>query len=117
MNTRAMLLAAALALSAASQALPARAAGGVAVTPEMRRAMQGSFEQDCLKKEAEFARQGYTKAQVAAICRCAAQQTSALLNSQTVSHILTHGAMPEDMQRKVASATGGCIKSSRQIKK
>lgn len=117
MKTRAMMLAAALALLTASQALPARAAGGVAVTPEMRRAMQGSIEQDCLKKEAEFTRQGYTKAQVAAICRCAAQQTSALLNSQTVSHILAHGAMPEDMQRKVASATGGCIKSSRQLKK
>jgi uncharacterized protein (DUF2141 family) len=116
MKTRAMVLAAALALLTASQALPARAAEGVAVTPEMRRAMQGSIEQDCLKKEAEFARQGYSKAQVAAICRCAAQQTSALLNSQTVSHILSHGAMPEDMQRKVASATGGCIKSSRQLK-
>ena len=83
----------------------------------MRRAMQGSIEQDCLKKEAEFSRQGYSKAQVAAICRCAAQQTSALLNSQTVSHILTHGAMPEEMQRKVASATGGCIKSSQNLKK
>ena len=117
MKTRAMMLAAALALLTASQAEPARAAGGVAVTPEMRRAMQGRIEQDCLKKEAEFTRQGYSKAQVAAICRCAAQQTSALLNSQTVSHILTHGAMPEDMQRKVASATGGCIKSSRQLKK
>ena len=117
MKTRVMVLVAALALLTASQALPVRAAGGVAVTPEMRRAMQGKIEQDCLKKEAEFAKQGYSKAQVAAICRCAAQQTSALLNSQTVSHILTHGAMPEDMQRKVASATGGCIKSSRQLKK
>ena len=117
MKTRVMVLVAALALLTASQAEPARAAGGVAVTPEMRRAMQGSIEQDCLKKEAEFLAKGYSKAQVAAICRCAAQQTSALLNSQTVSHILTHGAMPEDMQRKVASATGGCIKSSRQLKK
>lgn len=117
MKTRVRLLATALALLAAFQALPARAAGGVAVTPEMRRAMQGSIEQDCLKKEAEFLAKGYSKAQVAAICRCAAQQTSALLNAQTVSHILTHGAMPEDMQRKVASATGGCIKSSRQLKK
>ena len=117
MKTRAMLLAAALGLLGASQALPARAADGVAVTPEMRRAMQGKIEQDCLNKEAEFARQGYSKVQVAAICRCAAQQTSALLNSQTVSHILTHGTMPEDMQRKVASATGGCIKSSQNLKK
>jgi uncharacterized protein (DUF2141 family) len=117
MKTRVRLLATALALLTAFQALPARAAGGVAVTPEMRRAMQGSIEQDCLKKEADFLAKGYSKAQVAAICRCAAQQTSALLNAQTVSHILTHGAMPEDMQRKVASATGGCIKSSRQLKK
>lgn len=117
MKTRAMLLAAALALLTASQALPARAAGGVAVTPEMRRTMQGRIEQDCLKKEAEFVQQGYTKAQVAAICRCAAQQTAALFNSQTVNHILAHGTMPEDMQRKVASATGGCIKSSRQLRK
>jgi len=114
---RAMVLAAVLGLLSASPALPALAAGGVAVTPEMRRAMQGRIEQDCLTKEAEFTRQGYSKAQVEAICRCAAQQTSALLNSQTVSHILAHGTMPEDMQRKVASATGGCIKSSRQLNK
>jgi hypothetical protein len=111
MKTMAMLLV------ALTLATPAWAAGTMVVTPEMRRAMQGKIEQECLQKEAEFAQKGYSKGQIAAICRCAAQQTAALFNSQTVSHILTHGTMPEDMQRKVASATGGCIKSSRTLNK
>jgi hypothetical protein len=95
----------------------AQAAGGVTVTPQMRQAMQARMHEECLAKEGEFARQGYSKAQIAAICKCSTQQTAALLNSQTVNHILTTGAMPAEMQRKVASATAGCIRSSGNIKK
>ena len=95
----------------------ARAAEGIAVTPQMRQAMQAKMHTQCLAKEGEFARQGYTKPQIAAICKCSTQQTAALLNSQTVNYILAHGPMPAEMERKVASATAGCIKSSVTIKK
>lgn len=100
-------------------ALPAItwAAGGIAVTPQMRQAMQNKMHAQCLAKEGEFARQGYTKPQIAAICKCSTQQTAALLNSQTVNYILTHGSMPAEMERKVASATDGCIKSSTKVRK
>lgn len=93
------------------------AAGGITITPEMRQALQAKMHQECLAKEGEFAKQGYTKAQIAAICKCSTQQTAALLNSQTVGYILEHGAMPAEMQRKVASATTGCIKSSTAVRK
>ncbi|KHK03869.1 hypothetical protein [Desulfovibrio sp. TomC] len=93
------------------------AAGDIAVTPQMRQAMQDKMHAQCLAKEGEFARQGYTKPQIAAICKCATQQTAALLNSRTVNYILTHGSMPEEMERKVASATEGCIRSSTMIRK
>ncbi|WP_029457402.1 hypothetical protein [Solidesulfovibrio alcoholivorans] len=89
----------------------AAAAGKVQVTPQMRKVLTEKLTQQCLAQEAEFARKGYTRAQTAAICRCAMQQTGALLNSNTVDYILTHGVMPPDMQRKVASATGACIKA------
>ena len=92
-------------------------AGGMTVTPEMRQTLQTRMLQECLAKEGEFARMGYSKAQTAAICKCSAQQTSALFNSQTVPYILEHGAMPADMQRKVSSATAGCIKSSAGVRK
>jgi len=103
---------------AALLALPALslAAGKIAMTPEMRQALQAKMRQECLAREGEFARQGYSKIQIAAICKCSTQQTAALLNSQTVAYILEHGAMPAEMQRKVASATAGCIKSSRNVK-
>ena len=93
------------------------AAGGITMTPEMRQTLQTKMHEECLAKEGDFARQGYTKAQTAAICKCSTQQTAALFNSQTVSYILTHGAMPADMQRKVSSATAGCIKSSTGVRK
>ncbi|MHC1790176.1 hypothetical protein [Solidesulfovibrio sp.] len=93
------------------------AAGAVTVTPEMRQALRTKMHAECLAKEGEFTRQGYTKAQTAAICKCSTQQTAALLNSQTVNYILTHGTMPAEMQRKVASATAGCIKSSTRVRK
>lgn len=109
MKTLVVLLAA---LCAPLAPLSAVAAAGIAMTPEMRQALQTRMHQECLAKEGEFARQGYTKAQTAAICKCSTQQTAALFNSQTVAYILEHGAMPADMQRKVSSATAGCIKSS-----
>ncbi|WP_428566295.1 MAG: hypothetical protein ACP59X_06065 [Solidesulfovibrio sp. DCME] len=87
-------------------------AAGVQVTPQMRKDLTEKLTQQCLGREAEFARKGYSKAQTAAICKCAMQQTGALINSQTVDYILKNGAMPPDMQRKVASATGACIKAN-----
>jgi hypothetical protein len=81
------------------------------VTPEMRRVMAEKLTQNCLQRENEFLKKGFTKAQTAVICSCAMQQTAALLNSRTVSYILEHGVMPQDMQRKVASATVGCMRS------
>lgn len=86
-------------------------AAGITVTPEMRRAMQEKMIQECLQKDGELTKKGYTKAQAAAICKCSMQQTAALLNSQTVGYILANGAMPPDMQRKAVSATSGCIKT------
>lgn len=95
----------------------ALAAGAMAVTPQMRQALQAKMHEECLAKEGEFLRQGYTKAQTAAICKCSTQQTAALMNSQTVAYILEHGAMPAEMQRKVASATNGCIRTSVGVRK
>jgi len=92
--------------------MPAAAlAAGITVTPEMRRVMAEKMTQECLQKEGEFLKKGYTRTQTAAICKCSMQQTAALLNSQTVGYILANGAMPPDMQRKAASATAGCIKT------
>ncbi|MEL7640895.1 MAG: hypothetical protein AAGU21_14745 [Solidesulfovibrio sp.] len=87
-------------------------AAGVQVTPGMRKDLTEKLTQQCLAREAEFARKGYNKAQTAAICKCAMQQTGALINSQTVDYILRNGAMPPDMQRKAASATAACIKAN-----
>ncbi|MFU2210682.1 hypothetical protein [Solidesulfovibrio sp. C21] len=86
-------------------------AAGRRVTPEMREALTQKLTAQCLQQEAAFAQKGYTRAQTVAICKCAMQQTGALLNSRTVDYILHHGVMPEDMQRKAASATEGCIRS------
>lgn len=88
------------------------AAAGPQVTPQMRKALTEKLTQQCLTQEAAFASKGYTRAQTAAICKCAMQQTGALFNSRTVDYILQHGVMPPDMQRKAASATAACIKSS-----
>lgn len=82
------------------------------VTPEMRRTMAEKLTQDCRQREGEFLKKGFSKAQTTAICTCAMQQTAALLNSRTVAYILSHGVMPEDMQRKVTSATQGCVRSN-----
>jgi hypothetical protein len=86
-------------------------AAGITVTPEMRRTMEEKMLRECLQKEGEFLKKGYSRTQTHAICRCATQQTAALLNSRTVSYILANGTMPADMQRKVASATAGCIRT------
>ena len=106
-----MLAALGVVVFCASLGGQAAAAGKVQVTPQMRKVLTEKLTQQCLAQEADFARKGYTRAQTAAICRCAMQQTGALLNSNTVDYILTHGVMPPDMQRKVASATGACIKT------
>lgn len=90
---------------------PAALAAKITVTPEMRQALTQKLTAQCLTQEAEFMKKGYTRAQADAICKCAMQQTGALLNSRTVEYILSHGAMPEDMQRKAASATEGCIRT------
>ena len=94
-----------LLLAALLAPAPVLAAGAMTVTPQMRQALQDQMLRQCLAKEGEFAGQGYPKAQTAAICKCSTQQTAALMNSQTVAYILEHGAMPAEMQRKVASAT------------
>uniref|UniRef100_I2Q4A6 Uncharacterized protein n=1 Tax=Desulfovibrio sp. U5L TaxID=596152 RepID=I2Q4A6_9BACT len=96
-----------LALLASAPAL----AAGITVTPEMRQAMARKMTEDCLRNDGELLNKGYTKVQAAAICKCAMQQTAALLNSQTVAYIMANGAMPADMQRKAVSATNGCIKT------
>ncbi|MFP5257788.1 MAG: hypothetical protein ACLGQH_02075 [Acidobacteriota bacterium] len=96
---------------------PALAAGAMPVTPQMRQALQAKMYEECLAKAGDFARQGYNQAQTAAICKCSTQQTAALMNSQTVAYILEHGAMPAEMQRKVASATNGCIRTSVGVRK
>ncbi len=86
-------------------------AAGVNVTPEMRQNMAAKMTQQCIQNDAELLKKGYTKAQAVAICKCAMQQTAALLNSRTVDYILANGSMPPDMQRKAVSATNGCIKT------
>ncbi len=87
-------------------------AGGIKVTPQMRRALTEKLTEQCLRQEADFAKKGYTRAQTVAICKCSMQQTGALLNSRTVSYILAHGVMPPDMERKAHSATRACVKAN-----
>lgn len=104
------LLGAAVLAAALGAPASTLAAGSVQVTPQMRKDLTDKLTQQCLSQQAAFAQKGYTKAQTAAICKCAMQQTGALMNSQTVAYILEHGVMPPDMQRKAASATAACIK-------